>query len=97
MAGYSINLPINAAGTFIYQGSTIALEDMVAWGLAKKSKKALRMSLAVCMGGRSFLLAIADNTQIKGGFLLLQPWWGPVHRTRVGAAQARAKCGPGVA
>lgn len=62
MAGYSINLPINAAGTFIYQGSTIALEDMVAWGLAKKSKKGYLvqhregMSADIRIGNATYIL-----------------------------------------
>ncbi|MDF1527106.1 MAG: AgmX/PglI C-terminal domain-containing protein [bacterium] len=62
MAGYTINLPISAAGTFIYQGSTIALEDMVAWGLAKKSKKGYQvhhregMSADIRIGNATYIL-----------------------------------------
>jgi TonB family protein len=62
MTGYSINLPISAAGTFIYQGSTIALEDMVAWGLAKKTKKGYLvhhredMSADIRIGNATYIL-----------------------------------------
>jgi len=62
IAGYRINLPIDAAGTFIYQGSTIALEDMVAWGLAKKSKKGYLvqhregMSADIRIGNATYIL-----------------------------------------
>ena len=39
LSGYRINLPDDATGTFTYQGSTIALSDMVEWGLARKTRK----------------------------------------------------------
>jgi TonB family protein len=39
LSGYRINLPVGATGTFTYKGSTLAIGDMVAWGLAEKSRK----------------------------------------------------------
>jgi TonB family protein len=62
LGGYRLNLPIDAAGTFTYRGSTIALEDMVAWGLARRSKKGFQvhhrkgMSADVRIGSASYIL-----------------------------------------
>ncbi len=61
-AGYRINLPIDSKGTFIYKGSTLTLDDMVAWGLAVKSRKGYLvkhrrgMSADIHIGDATFIL-----------------------------------------
>ena len=39
LTGYRINLPVDAEGTFTYKESTLNLDDLVAWGLARRSKR----------------------------------------------------------
>jgi len=62
ITGYRINLPLHAAGTFTYKGSTIALDDMVAWGLAGKSRKGYLvhhrkgMSADIHIGNATYIL-----------------------------------------
>jgi len=61
-AGYRIYLPTEAAGTFTFKGSTLSLEDMMAWGLAKKSKKGYLvhhregMSADIRIGNATYIL-----------------------------------------
>ncbi len=61
-AGYRINLPTNATGTFTYKGSTLTIDDMVAWGLARKSRKGYQvhhrrgMSADIRIGNATYIL-----------------------------------------
>ena len=43
LTGYRINLPMDAQATFRFNGSTLNLDDLVAWGLAKTSKRGYRI------------------------------------------------------
>lgn len=62
MAGYRINLPKEATAKFTYKGSTLALDDMVAWGLARKSGKGYRirhlkgMAADIKIGNATYIL-----------------------------------------
>ncbi len=66
VAGYRINLPVDATGTFTCKGSTLSLEEMVAWGLARKSKKGYRihhrkgMSADIRIGEAAYILEYGE-------------------------------------
>lgn len=76
MGGYRINLPKDAGGAFIYEGSTIALKDMVAWGLARKSNDGYLiqhrdgMSARIHIGDTTYLL---DYDQAKVPEMVPEP------------------------
>ena len=93
--GYRLNLPPEAEGSFIYQGSTIALEDMVAWGLARKTGKGYvvqhreGMSGEIRIGNATYLLDYEDTgtaadmvpEPVKQGSLPLKYRFQPLNRT----------------
>lgn len=62
VTGYRINLPTDATGTFTYKGSTLAIDDMVAWGLARRSRNGYRihhrrgMSADIRIGNATYIL-----------------------------------------
>jgi TonB family protein len=62
VTGYRINLPTEATGTFTYKGSTLTIDDMVVWGLARKSEKGYRvhhrkgMSAEIRIGNATYIL-----------------------------------------
>jgi TonB family protein len=68
ITGYRIQLPIEATATFTYKGSTIVLEDMVGWGLARKSKKGYLvhhrrgMSADIHVGNATYILEYGQPT-----------------------------------
>jgi len=62
LTGYRIKLPIDSKGTFTYKGSTLSLDDMMAWNLAVKSRKGYLikhrrgMSANINIGDATFIL-----------------------------------------
>ncbi|UCG38028.1 MAG: hypothetical protein JSV00_07440, partial [bacterium] len=72
-SGYVIHLPPDATGSFTLAGSTLSLEAMVSWGLARKGRKGYRvpirgdMTAQIETEGSSLLLetvAIAEPERV---------------------------------
>jgi len=58
-SGYRLHLPLEARGTFTYKGSTLDLDDLVAWGLARPSKRGYRVA---CRKGMSAHISVGRAT-----------------------------------
>ncbi|UCF88701.1 MAG: AgmX/PglI C-terminal domain-containing protein, partial [bacterium] len=62
LSGYRLDLPKEAEATFTYKGSTLDIDGMVAWGLARTTRKGYRlhhrkgMSGAIRMGNSTYIL-----------------------------------------
>ena len=77
--GYRLLLPPEAEGNFTCKGSTLTLEDLVAWGLAKKGRKGYRvpyrkfMSARITFGGGTYILD-TDGTGLPETRMEAVPW-----------------------